>query len=116
MAELHAQWSRSTLALLPIAPIRPRWYMARKHLSPDDAVHAAVVTRSATMIPIHWGTFELGDDGESEAVDTLRSNVSALPARCRPNLVILRNGESAFLAPVDESDSLTLSTICFRAR
>jgi L-ascorbate metabolism protein UlaG (beta-lactamase superfamily) len=115
-AELHAHWSRFTLALLPIAPFRPRWYMARKHLSPDDAVRVAIATRSATMIPMHWGTFELGDDGESEAVDTLRSVVSKLPARCRPHLVILRNGESTSLSPLDDSDSLTLSTICRQPR
>jgi L-ascorbate metabolism protein UlaG (beta-lactamase superfamily) len=113
--ELHARWSRFTLALLPVAPFRPRWYMARKHLSPDDAVRAAIATRSAMVIPIHWGTFELGDDGESEAVDTLRAAVSALPVLCRPRLDILRNGEHSESA-ADERDSLTLSTICLRAR
>jgi L-ascorbate metabolism protein UlaG (beta-lactamase superfamily) len=113
--ELHARWSRFTLALLPVAPFRPRWYMARKHLSPDDAVRAAIETRSAMVIPIHWGTFELGDDGESEAVDTLRAVVSALPQRCRPRLSVLRNGEHAE-AVAAERDSLTLSTNCVRAR
>ena len=112
--ELHARWGRFTLALLPVAPFRPRWYMARKHLSPDDAVRAAIETRSAMVIPIHWGTFELGDDGESEAVDTLRAAVSALPQRCRPRLVVLRNGEHA-QAVAAERDSLTLSTNCVRA-
>lgn len=113
--ELHARWSRFTLALLPVSPFRPRWYMARKHLSPDDAVRAAIATRSAMVIPIHWGTFELGDDGESEAVDTLRAAVAALPAPCRPRLAVLRNGEHAE-SVADERDSLTLSTICLRAR
>jgi L-ascorbate metabolism protein UlaG (beta-lactamase superfamily) len=111
--ELHARWGRFTLALLPVSPFRPRWYMARKHLSPDDAVRAAIETRSAMVIPIHWGTFELGDDGESEAVDTLRAVVSALPAPCRPRLSVLRNGEHAE-SVADERDSLTLSTICLR--
>jgi L-ascorbate metabolism protein UlaG (beta-lactamase superfamily) len=114
--ELHARWSRFTLALLPVAPFRPRWYMARKHLSPDDAVRAAIETRSATVIPIHWGTFELGDDGESEAVDTLRAVVDKLPAPCRPRLEVLRNGEHAEVGPLGETDSLTLSTICLRSR
>ena len=67
------------------------------------------------VIPIHWGTFELGDDGESEAVDTLRAAVSALPQRCRPRLVVLRNGEHA-QAVAAERDSLTLSTNCVRTR
>ena len=83
--------------------------------SPDDAVRAAIETRSAMVIPIHWGTFELGDDGESEAVDTLRAVVSALPQRCRPRLSVLRNGEHAE-AVAAERDSLTLSTNCVRAR
>jgi L-ascorbate metabolism protein UlaG (beta-lactamase superfamily) len=113
--ELHARWSRFTLALLPVAPFRPRWYMARKHLGPEDAVRVAMETRSAMVIPIHWGTFELGDDGESEAVDTLRAVVSALPQRCRPGLVVLRNGEHAEIIAA-ERDSLTLSTICLQAR
>jgi len=113
--ELHARWSRFTLALLPVAPFRPRWYMARKHLSPNDAVRAAIETRSVMVIPIHWGTFELGDDGESEAVDTLRAAVLALPQRCRPRLSVLRNGEHVETAAA-ERDSLTLSTICLRAR
>jgi len=113
--ELHARWSRFTLALLPVAPFRPRWYMARKHLSPNDAVRATIETRSAQVIPIHWGTFELGDDGESEAVDTLRAAVSALPAQCRARLFVLRNGEHAEWGEADR-DSLTLSTICLHAR
>src|SRR6476469_6587701 len=113
--ELHARWSRFTLALLPVAPFRPRWYMARKHLSPNDAVRAAIETRSAMVIPIHWGTFELGDDGESEAVDTLRAVVSELPERCRPVLAVLRNGEHAEMVAA-ERESLTLSTNCLRAR
>lgn len=113
--ELHARWGRFTLALLPVAPFRPRWYMARKHLGPNDAVRAAIETRSAMVIPIHWGTFELGDDGESEAVDTLRAAVSALPSACRPRLSVLRNGEHAE-SMAGEHDSLTLSTICLRAR
>jgi L-ascorbate metabolism protein UlaG (beta-lactamase superfamily) len=114
--ELHARWSGFTVALLPIAPFRPRWYMARKHLSPDDAVRAAIATRSAVMIPIHWGTFELGDDGESEPVDTLRAVVARLPSACRPRLGILRNGESVELPLPSENDSLTLSTICLQGR
>lgn len=112
--ELHARWSHFSLALLPVAPFRPRWYMARKHLGPRDAVRAAIETRSAMVIPIHWGTFELGDDGESEAVDTLRAAVAALPAPCRPRLAVLRNGEHTERAAA-ERDSLTLSTICLHA-
>jgi L-ascorbate metabolism protein UlaG (beta-lactamase superfamily) len=113
--ELHERWGRFTLALLPVSPFRPQWYMQRKHLGPDDALRAALETRSAMVIPIHWGTFELGDDSESEAVDSLRSSVASLPEQCRPRLAVLRNGEHTELASAVR-DSLTLSTICLRGR
>ncbi|HXT49293.1 MAG TPA: MBL fold metallo-hydrolase [Gemmatimonadaceae bacterium] len=114
--ELHARWSRFTLELLPIAPFRPRWYMARKHLSPDDAVRVAQITRSGTMIPIHWGTFELGDDGESEPVDTLEAAVADVPARCRPRVVVLRNGEHAEIEPLGGGADSLPSSRCGRRR
>jgi L-ascorbate metabolism protein UlaG (beta-lactamase superfamily) len=113
--EIHERWGRFTLALLPVAPFLPRWYMARKHLGPDDALRAALATRSSTMIPIHWGTFELGDDGESEAVDSLRADVAALPARCRPRVIVLRNGESAEPPPLDSTSRLPSPRACLAA-
>ena len=48
-------------------------------------------------------------------MDTLRAAVSKLPERCRPRLAVLRNGEHAEVSAA-ERDSLTLSTICLRAR
>jgi len=112
--ELHARWSRFTLSLLPIAPFRPRWYMARKHLSPDDAVRVAQLTRSGTTIPIHWGTFELGDDGESEAADTLAAAVAKTPRQCRPHVVLLRNGETAQIEPLAAREPELPSARCAR--
>jgi hypothetical protein len=79
-------------------------------------VRVAQITRSGTMIPIHWGTFELGDDGESESVDTLEAAVAAVPAWCRPRVVVLRNGEHAEIAPLGgDADSLP-SSRCGRRR
>ena len=112
--ELHARWSRFALALLPIAPFRPRWYMARKHLSPNDAVRVAQLIRSGTTIPIHWGTFELGDDGEDEPVDTLAAAVRAAKPACRPRVVVLRNGESATISPLADDSVLPPSSRCAR--
>ncbi len=98
--ELRARWDRFRLAFLPIAPFEPRWYMSRKHESPSDAVRAAETIRAATSIPIHWGTFELGDDGPLEGVDSLRAALATLAPRCRPPFVVLDNGESALVPPI----------------
>lgn len=103
---LHRRYARFRLALVPIAPFIPRWYMHRKHESPADAVHAAQLLHAATSIPIHWGTFELGDDGQHEAVDSLVSTIGALPARCRPDFVVLRNGQSLDVPTIARSEHL----------
>jgi L-ascorbate metabolism protein UlaG (beta-lactamase superfamily) len=103
---IHRRYSRFRLAILPIAPFIPHWYMHRKHGSPADAVHAAQLLHAATSIPIHWGTFKLGDDGQHEAVDSLVATVSELPARCRPDFVVLPNGQSLDVPGVTRPEQL----------
>lgn len=98
-ALVHARYPRFRLALLPIAPFIPHWYMHRKHESPADAIHAAQVLHAATSVAIHWGTFELGDDGRNEPVDSLRAALAALPARCRPAFLTPDNGEAVDVPP-----------------
>jgi L-ascorbate metabolism protein UlaG (beta-lactamase superfamily) len=80
------------LALLPVAPFEPRWYMARKHLSPGDAVRAARLLGARTTIAIHWGTFELGDDDEREARDSVE-RYAADTINGGPRIWALENGE-----------------------
>ena len=103
---IHRRYARFRLAILPIAPFIPRWYMHRKHQSPADAVHAAQLLHAATSIPIHWGTFELGDDGPHEAVDSLDATIAELPARCRPEFVVLPNGGSLDVPEISDPEQL----------
>jgi L-ascorbate metabolism protein UlaG (beta-lactamase superfamily) len=107
---IHARWPRFRLALLPIAPFYPRWYMHRKHMSPADAVRAAQVLLASTTVAIHWGTFEMGDDGRMEPVDSLRAAIGALPARCRPDVRVLVNGESLMVPEVASLDRLIVAS------
>ena len=103
---IHRRYGSFRLALLPIAPFRPYWYMHRKHQSPADAVHAAQVLHAATSIPIHWGTFELGDDGQHEAVDSLVATLAELPPLCRPEFLVPWNGQSVMVPPTGDPDHL----------
>ncbi len=103
---IHRRYSRFRLAILPIAPFKPRWYMHRKHESPADAVHAAQLLHAETSIPIHWGTFELGDDGQHEAVDSLNATISELPERCRPKFAVLNNGGSLEVPEIADGEQL----------
>lgn len=50
------------LALLPSGAFLPRWLMAPFHLSPEEAVRAALDLRAKQAMPIHWGAYRLGDE------------------------------------------------------
>jgi L-ascorbate metabolism protein UlaG (beta-lactamase superfamily) len=43
------------------------------HMTPGDAVKAKADLRAAVMVPMHYGTFPLADDGETAAVDDLKA-------------------------------------------
>ena len=67
------------LALLPIGAFRPRWFMGPVHMAPAEAVQAARDLGAATSRPIHYGTFRLADDGESEPLQGLEQALQASP-------------------------------------
>jgi len=89
-AKIAERFPSIRLALLPIGAFLPRWFMEPVHMSPDDAVRAHEVLGAQTSIPMHYGTFDLGDDGEHEPVEELRR---AIAERGKPNIVILGHGE-----------------------
>jgi L-ascorbate metabolism protein UlaG (beta-lactamase superfamily) len=67
------------VALLPIGAFRPEWFMCSVHISPTDAVRAAQALDAMTSIPMHYGTFHLGDDGQDEPLDVLRRALEKVP-------------------------------------
>ncbi len=60
------------LAVLPIGAYKPEWFMSPVHLSPVEAVRAAHDLKATLAVPMHFGTFELADDGETEAAELVR--------------------------------------------
>lgn len=85
------------VALMPIGAYLPRWFMKDNHLSPSDALTATSDLGSDVMIPIHYGTFALGDDGQDLPLTTLRdehSRLALLGDESIPTLQVLDNGES----------------------
>jgi L-ascorbate metabolism protein UlaG (beta-lactamase superfamily) len=78
------------LALLPIGAFRPEWFMGPVHMTPEEAVKAHSVVRSATSIAIHFGTFALADDGEKEPADRLKE---ALKHTEESRFWVLKEGE-----------------------
>ncbi|RHX86080.1 MBL fold metallo-hydrolase [Leptospira stimsonii] len=53
--------------VLPIGAFKPRWFMEPAHIGPKEALDASKILQSSMLLPIHWGTFALGDDLPSEA-------------------------------------------------
>lgn len=90
---IRDRFPRFRLAILPIAPIRPRRAMAPRHMSAADAVRADTLLGAATAVAVHFGTFQQGDDGEDEPVDSLRAALAAAGPRA-PRFWALRNGEA----------------------
>ena len=52
------------LVVMPVGAYEPRWFMARVHVSPDEALQAFedVAAPDAEMLAVHWGTFDLADE------------------------------------------------------
>jgi len=50
------------LAAIPIGAYEPRWFMARHHVNPAEAVQIHKDIGSQKSMAIHWGTFILTDE------------------------------------------------------
>jgi len=76
------QFGPLRLALIPIGAYKPEWFMSPIHCSPAEAVKIHQDVRAQQSVGIHFGTFPLADDGETEPVEDLRRSLQAvnLPA------------------------------------
>jgi L-ascorbate metabolism protein UlaG (beta-lactamase superfamily) len=90
-AEIARRFAPIRLACLPIGAFLPRWFMKPVHTDPAEAVEAHRVLNASTSMAMHYGTFNLGDDGEMEPVDELRR---AIAANGNPRFWIMESGES----------------------
>jgi len=70
-AQIALKFPAIDLAILPIGAYRPAWFMGEVHLSPQDAVEVHLQLGARISVAGHFGTFDLGDDGQDEAVQAL---------------------------------------------
>jgi L-ascorbate metabolism protein UlaG (beta-lactamase superfamily) len=61
------------LALVPIGAYEPRWFMAPMHMNPAEAVQVHREVGARLSIGMHWGTFQLTDEGREEPTEALAS-------------------------------------------
>lgn len=51
------------LSFIPIGAYLPRWFMGPIHLNPEESVKAHLDLQSKRSVGIHFGTFQLTDEG-----------------------------------------------------
>lgn len=92
-AEIRRRLGAPTVALLPIGAYQPRWFMENIHMDPPDAVRAHQALGAAHSVGIHWGTFDLSDEGRFQPAGelTLALRRAGIP---EANFVAAKNGES----------------------
>jgi L-ascorbate metabolism protein UlaG (beta-lactamase superfamily) len=71
-AEIGHRFPHIDLALLPIGAYEPRWFMRQHHMNPEEAVQAHRDLRPVRSLGMHFGTFQLTDEGIDEPILALR--------------------------------------------
>ena len=58
--------------MIGIGAYKPRWLMERNHISPSEALDAAMDMNAGIVIPMHYGTFNLSDEPLSDPPKVFR--------------------------------------------
>jgi len=65
------------LALIPIGAYLPRALMRSSHVGPDEAVAIFRAIGAGYGLGIHWGTFQLSEEGHAVPADALEAEAAA---------------------------------------
>lgn len=76
------------LALLPLGAYEPQWFMKEHHMNPEEALKAHQDLEATRSIGMHFGTFQLSDEG----IDTPEKDL--LKARKDQEFLLLDLGQS----------------------
>lgn len=101
--ELIAErFSAFRAALIPIGSYLPRAFMKNNHIAPFEAADAALLMNAQVTIPIHFGTFPLGDEGQLEAIETLNDYLATM--KRAPTFAALDFGEGRDIEPLPAAE------------
>lgn len=92
-AQIRERLGSPDMAILPIGAYEPRWFMKEQHMNPDDAVVAHLRLGAWVSLGVHWGTWQLTDEGYEDPLrelDLARKAHGVNPAR----FFALREGDS----------------------
>tara|TARA_R110000868_G_scaffold198528_3_gene445070 strand:+ start:888 stop:1901 length:1014 start_codon:yes stop_codon:yes gene_type:complete len=60
------------LSFIPIGAYAPRWFMKNFHINPQESVRAHKALGSKQSVGIHFGTFQLTDEGLDDPIKELK--------------------------------------------
>ncbi|MCB1139440.1 MAG: MBL fold metallo-hydrolase [Leptospiraceae bacterium] len=89
----HRREENLDLAIMPIGAFKPRWFMKAAHIDPPEALQASRVLGAARMVPVHWGTFGLGDDRPMESLLFLKAILEQRSPEAMPEVVAWTPGQ-----------------------
>ena len=75
--EFGERFAPIDVAMLPIGAYEPRWFMRYQHMNPEEAYRAFRDLRAHTMLPMHWGTFDLTHEPVDEPAREFERVVTA---------------------------------------
>ena len=78
-AEVHRRYGRFDATMLEIGAWHPAW--GSIHLGPENALRAFEALGGGALLPVHWGTFDLGLHAWDEPAETLLALAEAKRAR-----------------------------------
>lgn len=75
--EIYQRYGAIDVSILPIGGYEPRWFMKPQHMNPAEAVQAHRDLYASLSVGMHFGTFQLTDEGIDEPVLALQQSVQA---------------------------------------
>lgn len=115
--EIRQNVGRPDLALLPIGAYAPRWFMEPVHVDPGEAVTIMQDLEAMQAIGIHWGVFQLSDEGWADPRNALAAALEKrnLPLRqflaAEPGYVWQSEGVDEQRYAIRESSSNSLECL-----
>jgi L-ascorbate metabolism protein UlaG (beta-lactamase superfamily) len=71
--DVNERMGAMDIGLLPIGAFEPRWIMKDQHMNPEEAVQAHLDLKSKMSFGVHFGTFQLTDEGIDQPLIELKA-------------------------------------------
>jgi L-ascorbate metabolism protein UlaG (beta-lactamase superfamily) len=95
---IRARLGSPALSLLPIGAYEPRWFMEPAHMNPAEALHAHLALGSRRSLAMHFGAFNLTDEGIDAPARDLAAALAARPDVPADVFTVPAVGETAMIS------------------